>query len=346
MANPPSTPSRSSDNTTPASTMPANIGPRVSFEYFPPRAESHLPDLVATARTLATHNPEFQTVTFGAGGSTTDGTFKAVTALAKKAKRPTACHLTCVGITKSELASLADRLWTSGIRHIVALRGDLPEGLSRDDVTGPDYFSGTPEFISALKALHPFEISVGAYPETHPDAPNADADLAFFADKCAAGADRAITQFFFDNADFYRYRDRVTAAGIDVELVPGILPIVRFKGAFSFADRCGARVPDSLRRLYAQVAGDVAAETALATALIREQVEDLARNGVDHIHVYTLNRVQMADIATRSFLSAHVALHRAAHGTGEPAQGAKGHAHGTQSLSNPYSQTRVAPLQA
>jgi methylenetetrahydrofolate reductase (NADPH) len=327
MANRKTTPSHSS----------ALSNPRVSFEYFPPRADSHLPDLVATARTLATHQPEFQTVTFGAGGSTTKGTLKAVTALAKKAKRPTACHLTCVGITKSELASLADKLWTGGIRHIVALRGDLPEGLSRDDVTGPDYFSGTPEFIAALKALHPFEISVGAYPETHPDAPDADADLAFFADKCAAGADRAITQFFFDNADFYRYRDRVTKTGIDIELVPGILPIVRFKGAFSFADRCGARVPGSIKRLYAQVAGDVAAETALATALVREQVEDLVRNGVDHIHIYTLNRVQMADIATRSFLSAH----RAAHGIGE----AVGHT-GGQPLSNPYSQTRVAPLQS
>lgn len=279
--------------------------PSVSLEYFPPREASQLPALVKTAQTLASHRPSFQTVTFGAGGSTTDGTFDAVTTLKRKTGLPTACHLTCVGITKPELTEFANRLWQHGIRHIVALRGDLPEGLSREDVSGPGYFSDTPEFIAALKALHPFEISVGAYPEVHPDAENADADFAFFARKCAAGADRAITQFFFDNADFYRYRDRVTAAGLDVELVPGILPIVRFKGAFSFAARCGARIPDRIRRLYGEIAGDVAAETALAAELARAQVEDLARNGVKHIHVYTLNRVEMADIACRSFLAAH-----------------------------------------
>ncbi|MEM8743186.1 MAG: methylenetetrahydrofolate reductase [Pseudomonadota bacterium] len=279
--------------------------PFVSLEYFPPREASQLPALVRTAQTLASHHPSFQTVTFGAGGSTTDGTFDAVTTLARKTRLPTACHLTCVGITKSELAEFADKLWHHGIRHIVALRGDLPEGLSRDDVSGPDYFSDTPEFIAALKALHPFEISVGAYPEVHPDAKDADADFAFFSRKCAAGADRAITQFFFDNADFYRYRDRVVGAGLDVELVPGILPIVRFKGAFSFATRCGARIPERIKRLYKDVAGDIAAETVLATELARDQVEDLARNGVNHIHVYTLNRVEMADIACRSFLAAH-----------------------------------------
>jgi methylenetetrahydrofolate reductase (NADPH) len=279
--------------------------PHISLEYFPPREASQLPALIETAQRLAEHKPRFQTVTFGAGGSTTDGTFQTVTALARKTKLPTACHLTCVGITKSELAAFADRLWNNGIRHIVALRGDLPEGLSREDVSGPDYFSDTPEFIAALKALHPFEISVGAYPEVHPDAADADADFAFFSRKCAAGADRAITQFFFDNADFYRYRDRVAGAGLSIELVPGILPIVRFKGAFSFAERCGARVPDGIKRLYADVAGDVAAETALAAELARSQVEDLARNGVNHIHVYTLNRTEMADIASRSFLAAH-----------------------------------------
>ncbi len=264
-------------------------GPSVSFEFFPPKTP-HGEDLLwDCVDTLAALHPAFLTMTYGAGGSTRDKTVALAVEMARRSGKPAAAHLTLVATTRAELKDIADILWNDGIRHIVALRGDLPKGRIAPPANCPDHFSYTSDFIAGLKGWHDFEISVGAYPDTHPDAPSPQADIEALRKKCDAGAARAITQFFFDNDVFYRFRDTVAKAGIATPLVPGILPIVDYTGMMNFARRCQARVPDWLCRRYEAVKDDPRAAAEISAEIVTAQVADLAANGASHLHFYTLN---------------------------------------------------------
>ncbi|MEE9588221.1 MAG: methylenetetrahydrofolate reductase [Hyphomicrobiaceae bacterium] len=269
--------------------MGSNI--TVSFEFFParsPEAQSRLRD---TARQLKPFSPAFLTVTYGAGGSTYDGTFDTVVDLYRDSGIDTASHLTFVATPAWKLATFARKLKQAGVGRVIALRGDAPKGRAPDLYGGPGFFRSTPAFISFLKQTGDFEISVAAYPEKHPDAPSLEADLDMLAHKCGAGADRAITQFFFNNDDYYRFLDLAQKRGITAPIVPGILPILDFEKMTSFAARCRASVPQSLADRFE--GADSADHLKVAAEVICEQVRDLAENGVEHFHIFTLNQAGM-----------------------------------------------------
>ncbi len=263
--------------------------PTVSFEFFPPNSDKGEEAFWPRVEKLAACNPAFMTMTYGAGGSTRDRTVDMAIQMFQRTGIPSAAHLTCVATPKNELKRIVDKLWDNGIRHIVALRGDLPSGMLRPDPSDTDYFHYTSDFVEGLKSWHPFQISVGAYPEKHPDAPDLSADIEALKKKCAAGADRAITQFFFDNDVFYRFRDAVAAAGISVPVVPGILPVLDYEKMLRFARTCQATVPAEMAEAFGNVQSDSEAFKALARERLIRQVTDLAKNGAGHIHFYTLN---------------------------------------------------------
>lgn len=262
--------------------------PTISFEFFPPKSEKAAESLWEAMPELAKFDPLYMTVTYGAGGSTQDGTFETL----KKAKGlfdiPLASHLTFINKTKQEMYAIADQLWENGIKHIIALRGDMPDDLKWPLEPDPNYFQYTSYFVEGLLARHPFEISVGCYPEKHPDAESLDRDIEALKLKCHAGAKRAITQFFFDNDMFYEFRDHCAAAGIITPIIPGLLPIHDFESMCKFASRCQASVPDWLHGRFEDVSPEDAYK--IAVDLLVGQSEDLAANGVDHIHYYTLNK--------------------------------------------------------
>ncbi len=261
--------------------MPAQ--PTVSFEFFPPRTHDDAPALWEHVDKLVTCKPAFITMTMT--GEKEEGpaySTKYAVELAQRTGIPTAAHVTCLNTTKEDLKEIADALWDKNIRHIVALRGDGDPLGDRQN-----YFKYTNEFVAALKSWHDFEISVGSYPE-HPSY-----DIEPLRLKADAGANRAITQFFFNNDAFYKFRDAVTKAGIKIPVVPGIVPIGNFASIVRFADKCGATVPDWLRNEFAKVKGDKEASESLAMEIVYLQTADLAANGVDHIHFYTLNKSAM-----------------------------------------------------
>lgn len=267
--------------------------PTFSFEFFPPKTEAAAADLSQAAGRLAALGPSFMTVTYGAGGSTRDGTLTAATRLARETQMPMAAHLTFCGTPKAELDAYIDRLWDEGIHHLIALRGDLPAGKAMADFAGDEFYHFTSDFVTALRQRHPFEISVGAYPEKHPDAPSLNDDIEALRKKCAAGATRAITQFFFDNNVYYRFLDLVAAAGISTPVIPGLLPIVDFPRMVKFATQCGASVPQPYHTLFNDLVERPAEAHKLATELLTLQMEDLIRHGVPHLHLYTLNRAEI-----------------------------------------------------
>lgn len=262
--------------------------PTISFEYFPPKTEKAAENLWSAMDDLSQLDPLYMTVTYGAGGSTQDGTFDTL----KKAKErygiPLASHLTFINKTKKEMYEIADKLWDLGIHHIIALRGDMPDDLKWPLDTDVNYFQYTSYFVEALLARHPFEISVGCYPEKHPDAECINSDIEALKLKCHAGASRAITQFFFDNDVFYEFREQCAKAGIKTPIIPGLLPIHDFKSMCGFAGKCQANVPDWLHGRFEDVSDEDAVK--IAVDLLVGQSVDLAANGVDHIHYYTLNK--------------------------------------------------------
>ena len=260
------------------------LAPSISFEFFPPKSGKSAADLLETVGTLSAHNPKFMTVTFGAGGGSRDGTLATLKNLQRAAPVPFGSHLTYISLTKQELDHYTDLLWDQGVRHLVALRGDMPADLVWPLDPDAEYYQFTSDFVAALMKRHPFDISVGAYPEKHPDAPDMAADLEALKKKCDAGAARAITQFFFDNDVYYRFVDMAEKAGITTPIVPGLLPIHDFEKACSFAGRCAASVPDHLRMRFADPSHNLAAD------ILAAQVDDLISNGVPHIHFYTLNK--------------------------------------------------------
>jgi len=277
------------------STMPvASPGTpiQVSFEFFPPGDAAMEATLWQSVERLAPLSPRFVSVTYGADGSTRDRTHRMVQRIQRETALTGAPHLTCVGAPRGEVLDIARRYWDEGIRHIVALRGDAPQGVTRYE-PHPDGFAYGADLVAGLRRIADFDISVAAYPEGHPEAPSAEADLANFKRKVDAGATRAITQFFFDTDDYLRFRDRCVAAGIGISIVPGILPITRFPQVTRFAARCGARIPEWLAERFAGLDDDPDTRRLIAANVAIEQVSRLRRHGVTEFHFYTLNRAEL-----------------------------------------------------
>lgn len=268
--------------------------PTVSFEFFPPKTPQGDEALLETAKTLAKLNPAFMTVTFGAGGSTRDGTLRTLKAIGGVTDVPLACHLTFISLTKTDLRTYLDTLWDMNVRHIVALRGDMPADLQWPLDPDLDYYQYTSDFIEGIKAHKPFEISVGAYPDKHPDAPDKAADILALKKKCEAGADRAITQFFFDHGRYNAFLNEIAQAGIKTPIVPGILPIGNYQSMLKFAGRCGAYIPPVIQQKFESAEEDKHAD--ISQEILHWQIEDLTRLGATHLHFYTLNK---ADALTR-----------------------------------------------
>ena len=268
--------------------------PRVSFEFFPPKTPEAEASLWKTVERLAPLNPEFVSITYGADGSTRERTHQVIESLLTKTNLKPVPHLTCVGAPQEEIDSIADEYWNMGVRQIVALRGDPEGGAEADYVPHPHGYAYASDLVQGLLGKHPFELFVAAYPETHPQAISADADLENLKRKVDAGGHRAITQFFFDNEIFLRFRDRVAAAQIDVELIPGILPVTNFNTLVRFAGACGASIPHSLSTLFEGLDEDPTTRQLIAAHAAVSQAEDLGREGVENFHFYTLNRADLS----------------------------------------------------
>lgn len=263
---------------------------QVSFEFFPPKNEEGEKALWQKIDSLAKIKPAFITVTYGAGGSTRQWTIGTAGRAQSRTGIPTAAHLTCVNATKDDIRNMAADLWTNGIRHIVALRGDIPKVDAPLNYADQTYYHYANELIEGLLAQHPFEISVAAYPEKHPEAPDLATDIANLKRKCEAGATRAITQFFFENDTFLRFRDQATAAGIKTPIVPGVIPVIDYDRMLRFAGMCQAHVPDSMKTLLEPLKSTPAAFAEAASDLLIKQCEGLVKEGVGHLHFYTLNQ--------------------------------------------------------
>jgi methylenetetrahydrofolate reductase (NADPH) len=267
--------------------------PLVSFEFFPPKTEKMEQNLWATIQKLEPLKPRFVSVTYGAGGSTRERTHRTVRRIVEETSLRAAAHLTCVSATKDEVDDVIREYWDAGVRHIVALRGDMPDGPGTPYAPHPGGYANGAELTAGIKTVAPFEVSVSAYPECHPDSADWDTDIDQLARKKDAGADRAITQFFFDNDVFDAYRERVAARGIDIELVPGIIPIHSFAQVKKFAGMCGASIPEKLADRFAGLEEDEDTRRLVAAAVAAEQVLDLMERGVKEFHFYTMNRAEL-----------------------------------------------------
>jgi methylenetetrahydrofolate reductase (NADPH) len=266
---------------------------QVSFEFFPPKTEAMERQLWHAIETLAPVAPAFMSVTYGAGGSTRERTHAVVSRIQNEVGVPAAAHLTCVNATKNEIDAIADAYWQAGIRHIVALRGDPPGGIGGEYAPTPGGYAYANELVAGLLELHPFEISVAAYPECHPQAVNADVDLDALKRKIDAGASRAITQFFFDTACYAGFLERALKAGITVPLVPGILPLTNFARAAEMAKSCNASIPDGVRAQFQGLEDDPVARHDAATRVALAQCRELYALGIRQFHFYTLNRAEL-----------------------------------------------------
>jgi methylenetetrahydrofolate reductase (NADPH) len=265
----------------------------VSFEFFPPKTEKMEQTLWESVLTLKPLQPRFVSVTYGAGGSTRARTHATVERIARETSIDAAAHLTCVGASRGEIDDVAREYWEAGVRHIVALRGDPPEMGTRF-VAHPDGYANAADLVAGLKKVAPFEISVAAYPECHPDSPNKGADLDNLKAKIDAGADRAITQFFFSPEAFFRFRDEAAAAGIAAEIVPGILPVSNVAQTRKFAAMCGAGIPAWMDKLFEGLDDLPAARQLVAATVAAELCGQLYAGGVRHFHFYTLNRAELS----------------------------------------------------
>lgn len=263
--------------------------PRVSFEFFPPKDDAGWEGLWATITRLSSLAPAFVSVTYGAGGSTRDRTDRIVRRIRTDTDLEPAAHLTCVGSSRTETDALARSWWDAGIRHIVALRGDAPEG-SDGYRPHPEGYENGADLTAGLRRIADFDIAVAAYPESHPDSPSPEADIENLKRKLGAGASRAITQFFFDPEMFLRFRDRAAAAGIEAPVVPGILPITNFRRAVSFAGKCGTSIPAWMAALYDGLDDDPETRQLVAATQSSELCRRLRAEGVEDFHFYTLNR--------------------------------------------------------
>jgi methylenetetrahydrofolate reductase (NADPH) len=285
--------------------------PRISFEFFPPQSLDASFKLFEAVQALAPMGPEFVSVTYGAGGTTRRLTHEAVGTLHRNYGLNVAAHLTCVGASRAETLEIAEGYHQAGVRQIVALRGDAPNGAARFQPHA-DGFASSVDLVAALAAMGKFEISVGAYPEPHPDAADPTADVRWLKRKVDAGATKAITQFFFEADAFFRFRDDCVAAGIHVPIIPGILPIQSWAGTKRFAARCGARVPARLDEAFATAARD-GREDLLALAQCTALCDRLMSGGVEDLHFYTLNRPHLVrEVARAVGISPQIALEKVA----------------------------------
>ncbi|HEX6219303.1 MAG TPA: methylenetetrahydrofolate reductase [NAD(P)H] [Sphingomicrobium sp.] len=265
----------------------------VSFEFFPPKTEKMAETLWESVKTLEPLEPRFVSVTYGAGGSTRERTHATVERILKETSLTPAAHLTCVGASKSEIDDIARDYWELGVRHIVALRGDSPEPGTRY-APHPQGYRDACALVAGLKQVAPFDISIAAYPEVHPDSSTRAFDLENLKRKVDAGADRAITQFFFSADCFFRFRDEAAAAGIDAEIVPGILPVSNVATTRRFAATCGASIPQWLDDLFEGLDELPAARQLIAATVAAELCGQLYAGGVRHFHFYTLNRAELS----------------------------------------------------
>ena len=269
-------------------------GMRVSFEFFPPKTAEMDATLWESITRLAPLQPDFVSVTYGAGGSTRERTHATVKRIIGETALTPAAHLTCVAATKPEIDDVIRGYHDAGVRHIVALRGDPVGGVGDKYAPHPGGYQNGADLVAGIKRLAPdIDVSVSAYPEKHPDSPTVAADIDMLKAKVDAGASRAMTQFFFENDQYFRYLDRVRAAGINVPIVPGILPVQNFKQTKNFAERTGASVPDWLAERFDGLDDDAATRKLIAAAVAAEQVLDLVDRGVTDFHFYTMNRADL-----------------------------------------------------
>jgi methylenetetrahydrofolate reductase (NADPH) len=272
--------------------------PRISFEFFPPKSEAQAAMLEDTVMRLGRFQPHYVSVTYGAGGTSQDRSRGAVALMVARRLR-TAAHLTCAGASRTALGETIAQFRATGIDRFVALRGDPPGGLAEPYRPHPEGFADTADLVGALKQAGAIEVSVSAYPERHPQSANWETEIDTLKRKVDAGADRAITQFFFDNDLFDAYLERIRARGITIPIVPGIMPIHRFSAVMSFASRCGTSIPSNLARRFDGLNEDSETHALVAAAVVAEQVGDLMRRGVDAFHIYTLNRAELPEAVCR-----------------------------------------------
>lgn len=265
----------------------------VSFEFFPPKSDKMDVQLWDAIQTLAPLGPRFVSVTYGAGGSTRERTHATVARIQRETPLAAAAHLTCVEASRAEIDQVAEEYWAAGVRHIVALRGDPPVMGAKFE-PHVDGYANAAELVAGLKKLHPFEISVAAYPECHPDSGTAESDLDNLKRKLDAGATRAISQFFFSPDCYFRFRDKAAAAGISQEIVPGILPVSNVAQTRKFAGLCGAEIPGWMDRLFEGLDEMPAARQLIAATVAAELCRKLYAGGERHFHFYTLNRAELA----------------------------------------------------
>ncbi|MEO7386778.1 MAG: methylenetetrahydrofolate reductase [Gammaproteobacteria bacterium] len=277
---------------TEAQTRPTKPPVQVSFEFFPPKTPEMEATLWQAIQKLAPLRPRFVSVTYGADGSTRDRTHRIVSRIAAETGLVSAPHLTCVGSDREEIQSIARTYRDEGIRNIVALRGDPPQGATRYE-PHPGGYAYAADLVQGLKKVADFDISVAAYPEGHPEAPDSAFDLDNLKRKLDAGANRAITQFFYDTENFLRFRDRCADRGIVAPIVPGILPIAKFRQMLNFANRAGARVPQWLHERFDGLDDDPDTQRMLGASVAIEQVATLRKHGISEFHFYTLNRAEL-----------------------------------------------------
>ena len=266
---------------------------KVSFEIFPPAGTVSEEALWRTVSRLKGLNPAFVSVTYGAGGSTRERSTRILDQLLSTTKLDAAAHVTCVGATRDELDTLARGWAERGVKRIVALRGDAPDGQTKFQ-PHPGGYRDAADLVAGLRRVSDFKIAVGAYPETHPDAASPEADLDNLKRKLDAGASSAITQFFFDAETYLRFRDRVSAAGITQPIIPGILPVTNFSRVVTFSKRCGASVPQWMHELFEGLDEDAETRRLVAASTACELCNTLKAEGVSDFHIYTLNRAELA----------------------------------------------------
>jgi methylenetetrahydrofolate reductase (NADPH) len=273
--------------------------PALSFEFFPPKSDAQAAALEETVARLARFHPAYVSVTYGAGGTTQDRSLGTVRTLHERGI-VTAAHLTCAGASRDTVAHTIGLFREVGIERFIALRGDPPGGLSEPYQPHPHGYRDTAQLVETLKLAGAKDVSVSAYPERHPQSPDWEAEIGALKRKVDAGADRAITQFFFDNDLFEQYLARVRRAGIEVPVVPGIMPIHRFSAVCNFASRCGASIPEPVARRFDGLDAEGEKHHSVAAALAAEQMADLMLRGVDAFHIYTLNRPELTETICRA----------------------------------------------
>ncbi|MCA1660976.1 MAG: methylenetetrahydrofolate reductase [NAD(P)H] [Novosphingobium sp.] len=272
--------------------LPGDIA--VSFEFFPPRTDKMHEQLWEAIATLAPLGPRFVSVTYGAGGSTRERTHATVARIGAETGIPAAAHLTCVEASREEIDAIARAYWDAGIRHVVALRGDMPAGPGTAYTPHPRGYANAAELVAGLRRIASFEISVAAYPECHPDSVDPVSDLDNLKRKLDAGASRAITQFFFSPETFFRFRDAAAAAGIDAEIVPGIMPVTSFAAVERMSWLCGTEIPAWLAQQFVGLDQKPQARQLVAATLAAELCRRLYAGGVRSFHFYTLNRAELS----------------------------------------------------